>query len=140
MIITKYIKSAYSRATIAEVIPPGVKVSIAYTDNDSGEYIREASGYEADVETFRASIGGIYVNKPAPIIDPVSFMMLFPTASRVALRSSTDPVIADFLRMLDDTRLTTVDRNKTGVIEAIDYVSTAANLTQDEIERVKTGQ
>jgi hypothetical protein len=139
MTVTKYFKSSYPRGQIAAITPPGVNVTIAYIDKGSSEYIREVSGDEDAVEQFRAAIDGVEVGKPAAIIDPVTFMLLFPIAARVALRNSTDPVIVDFLRMLDDPRLSVVDRNKPVVIEAIDYVAAAVSIAQDDIERIKTG-
>jgi hypothetical protein len=139
MNVIKFIRSAYPRADIAAVIPPGVKVTIAYTDKAAGEYIREAAGDEVEVEAFRQAIGGVYVDKPAPILGPVEFMMLFPAAARVALRASTDLVVIDFIRMLDDPRLTSIDRNKPSVQAAIDAVAAAVNLTPAEIQAIKTG-
>jgi hypothetical protein len=138
-VVTRYIRSAYPRADIAAVVPGGVRVSIAYTDKAAGHYIREAAGEEAAVEQFRAAIDGVYVDRPAPIIGPVEFMMLFPAAARVALRASQDPVVVDFLRLLDDSRLTAIDRNKPSVRAAIDAVGAAANLSAAEIQAIKTG-
>jgi hypothetical protein len=138
-VVTRYIRSAYPRADIAVVIPVGVRVSIVYTDKAAGDYIREASGDENAVEQFRGAIDGVYVDRPAPIIGPVEFMMLFPAAARVALRASSDPVIVDFIRMLDDPRLTAIDRNKPSVQAAIDAVAAAVPMTDAEIQTVKTG-
>lgn len=137
--VTKYIRSAFPRADIAAVIPAGVRVAIAYTDKAAGEYIREASGNEDDVEQFRQSIGGVEVERPAPIIGPVDFMLLFPASVRVALRSSTDPSIVDFINMLDDPRLTSIDRNKPSVQKALDTIISSVDLTPSEIELIKTG-
>jgi hypothetical protein len=138
-VVTRYIRSAYPRADIAAVIPVGVRVSIVYTDKAAGDYIREAAGEEALVEQFRTAIDGVYVDRPAPIIGPVEFMMLFPAAARVALRTSTDPVVVDFIRLLDDPRLTAVDRNKPSVQAAIDTVAAVGGLSAEEINMIKTG-
>jgi hypothetical protein len=138
-VVTRYIRSAYPRADIAAVIPAGVRVSIVYTDKAAGDYIREAVGDEAAVEQFRAAIDGVYVDRPAPIIGPVEFMMLFPAAARVALRASIDPVTVDFVRLLDDPRLTSIDRNKPSVQAAIDTVAAAVGLSAEEIQTIKFG-
>jgi hypothetical protein len=138
-VVTRYIRSAYPRADIAAVIPVGVRVAIVYTDKAAGDYIREAAGDETAVDQFRAAISGVYVDRPAPIIGPVEFMMLFPAAARVALRASQDPVIVDFLRMLDDPRLTAIDRNKPSVKTAIDTVAAAVGMSTEETQAVKTG-
>lgn len=140
--ITKYIRSPFPRSDIASVIQNiqgDLRVSIVYTDKSAGDYIREVIGEDTTVEQFRVAINGVEVAKPASIISPVELMLLFPAAARVAIRASTDPVIVDFLRMLDDPRLLTIDRNKPNVSSAIDYCVAGQNLTAQQIDLIKTG-
>ena len=135
----KYFKSAFPRSDIAAVLPEGLKVSMAYMDQDTGEYIREVIGDETLIEPFRAAINGVEVKKPARLVNPVAFLMLWPAVARIQLRESDDPLVVDFLRLIDDPRLTSVDRNKSHLLELIDYCAAAVKLTPEQIARVKTG-
>ena len=57
-----------------------------------------------------------------PMLSPVEFKMLFTSAERIAIKSSTDPVVIDFFELISDPRLTQVDRNLQSVKDAIAYL------------------
>lgn len=42
-------------------------------------------------------------------ISVIKFLLKFTPQERISIRSSTDPVVVDWLRILDDPRLTTVE-------------------------------
>jgi hypothetical protein len=132
----QYIKTAIERAGLQPHLNAAIKIAIVYTDQ-SGNMVIQVDGENAAIETFRAAVAGTVVSKPAPPISPVQFMLLFPVAVRVQLRASTDPVIVDLLRLVDDQRLLQIDRNLPSVIEAIDYVGSAAGMTAEQIATVK---
>jgi hypothetical protein len=132
----QYIKTAIERADLQPHLNSAIKIAIVYTDL-TGNMIIQVDGENAAIEAFRAAVAGTVVSKPAPPISPVQFMLLFPVAVRVQLRASTDPVIVDLLRLVDDQRLLQIDRNLPSVIEAIDYVGNSAGMTAEQIATVK---
>jgi hypothetical protein len=132
----QYIKTALERAELQPHLNAAIKIAIVYTDQ-SGNMVIQVDGENAAIETFRAAVAGTVVSKPAPPISPVQFMLLFPVSARVQLRASTDPVIVDLLRLVDDQRLLQIDRNLPSVVEAIDYVGNAAGMTAEQIATVK---
>ncbi|MBB4287965.1 hypothetical protein [Roseospira goensis] len=68
---------------------------------------------------------------PAPAVPttytPPQFMAaLFTAPERIAIRAAreTDPVVDDFLTLIEDPRLTEVDRTDPGTVQAIQYLTT----------------
>jgi hypothetical protein len=65
---------------------------------------------------------------PAPTTyTPPEFMAsMFTAPERIAIRAAraTDAVVDDFLRLVEDPRLTSVDRTDAGTIQAIQYLTT----------------
>lgn len=57
-----------------------------------------------------------------PMVPPVEFKMLFTSAERIAIKASTDAVVQDFFELINDSRLTQVDRNLQSVKDAIAYL------------------
>ena len=55
-------------------------------------------------------------------LSPVEFKLRLTAQERVAIHASTDPVVVDFLRLIDDPRLTTVHLSLPSVIEAMQYL------------------
>lgn len=91
-------------------------------------------------------VNGVWVNPTVetiieatvvlPMVSPVEFKMLFTSAERIAIKSSTDPVVIDFFELINDPRLTQVDRNLQSVKDAIAYLVLVGIVTQlraDEI-------
>lgn len=71
-----------------------------------------------------------------PLLSPVEFKMLFTSAERIAIKSSTDLVVIDFFELINDPRLTQVDRNLQSVKDAIAHLVLVGIVTQlraDEI-------
>lgn len=83
----------------------------------TGHYLREQDGVwfgggpngpsyvQAIIDTYSDPTVG------RRIINTTDFMLLFTSAERVAIRASTNPVVVDFLRIIDDQRLLVVDLN-----------------------------
>jgi hypothetical protein len=84
-------------------------------------------------------VSGTWTNPPVstpaaevivvPMLSPVEFKMLFTSAERIAIKASTDAVVIDFFEIVNDTRLTQVDRNMQSVKDAIMYLETDGLLT-----------
>ena len=77
---------------------------------------------------------------PHPInnISPISFKLRFTSTERVAIYSAvdTDPVIKDWVSILDDQRLTTVDLTSDGTKDAVAYLVTKKILTQSRANKI----
>ncbi len=56
------------------------------------------------------------------LLSPVEFKMLFTSEERIAIKASTDAVVQDFFELINDPRLTQVDRNLQSVKDAIAYL------------------
>ena len=78
--------------------------------------------------------------EPQKLYTPPEFQAdLFTPQELHAIRASTDVVVAQWLRILDDPRLTSVDRTKPSTIAAIDYLASINLLTADRATAIKTG-
>lgn len=79
----------------------------------------------------------VHVVSPAPaadarLISPIDFMLRLPATTRVAIRASTDPVVQDWLRLLDDPRLLALDMNATATLSVVDYLQTKGLLSLED--------
>lgn len=91
-------------------------------------------------------IDGVWVNptitpteQATPQLDklsPIEFKMLFTSDERIALKSSTDEVVIDFMEIVNDARLTYVDRNLQSVKDAIEYLVSINILTQPRADEI----
>lgn len=81
------------------------------------------------------------VEPPAPVppkVSPVEFMLLFTSPERIAIKAArqTDPVIDDWLDIVQDPRLTHVDLGLKSTHDALDYLTAQGMLDagrKDEI-------
>jgi hypothetical protein len=85
------------------------------------------------------------VEPPAPVppkVSPVEFMLLFTSPERVALKAarSTDPVIDDWMDIIQDPRLTHVDLALQSTQDALSYAVSVNILTAERREQILTGQ
>lgn len=117
-----------------------------------------AALYDTDVPDTTVNgaelVGGEWVN-PAPVVppppapepavapkvSPVEFMLLFTAAERVAIKAAraTNPVIDDFLDIVDDTRLTHVDLGLTSTQEAVGYLALEGLIAEARIPVILSG-
>lgn len=74
-------------------------------------------------------------------VSPVEFMLLFTAQERVAIKASrtTDPVIDDFMDIIEDPRLTHVDLGLASTQEALDYLTTASKIAAGRKAEILTG-
>lgn len=87
------------------------------------------------------------VEPPAPVViptkvSPVEFMLLFKSPERIAIKAArpTDPVIDDFMDIVDDTRLTHVDLALQSTKDALDYFVFKTILTPERKDQILSGQ
>lgn len=68
-------------------------------------------------------INGAWVDYAVlPMVSPVEFKMLFTSQERIAIKASPNAVVQDFFEIINDPRLTYVDRNLQSVKEAVNYL------------------
>ena len=105
-----------------------------------------------DVVQGATLVDGVWVN-PAPVepvtpeptpteapkVSPIEFKLLFTSGERVAIKSSTDPVVQDFYEITNDPRLTHVDLGLKSTQDAIAYLVHVDILTQVRADAILAG-
>lgn len=83
---------------------------------------------------------------PAPVVypqvSPVQFKLLFTAPERVAIKAAraSDPVVDDFMDIVEDLRLTHVDLGLQSTQDALSYLVMQGLLTTERREQILTGQ
>lgn len=74
-------------------------------------------------------------------VSPVEFMLLFTSPERVAIKAlrQTDPIIDDFLDIIEDPRLTFVDLGLGSTVSAIDYLIYVGLVAPERKAEILTG-
>lgn len=117
-------------------------VAPIYSASDYG-WITEIGTVTAAAGEYRVeseAVPGVEVGNLIPT--PPEFLLLLTLTERAAIREAgaTDPVVADLLSMINDSRLTYVDLANVSVQEAVLYMTgKPALLTKDRAERVLSG-
>lgn len=65
-------------------------------------------------------------NLAIPKLSPIEFKMLFTSQERITIKASTNAVVQDFFEIINDPRLTYVDRNLQSVKDAVGYLESEA--------------
>ena len=75
-------------------------------------------------------------------VSPVEFMLLFNSPERVAIKSAriADPIIDDFLDIIEDPRLTVVDLGLQSTQNALSYFVALSILTEERKAEILLGQ
>jgi hypothetical protein len=79
---------------------------------------------------------------PQPIlVSPVEFMLLFTSPERVAIKAArlTDPIIDDFLDIIEDPRLTFVNLSLGSTLAALDYMIYTNLIAAERKAEIVTG-
>lgn len=108
------------------------EASVPYSDvefvdarDPSAKNIKVGSNVEQDSNgdyTFTLPVPEQSTTSKYPTISVVQFKMLLYPQERVSLRESTDPMIIDFLDLINDSRVTNVNLNLQSVQDSIEYV------------------
>ena len=77
-----------------------------------------------------------------PKVSPVEFMLLFTSPERVAIkaRRATDPIIDDWLDIVQDPRLTHVDLALQSTQDALAYLVSLDILTEERRDEILSGE
>jgi hypothetical protein len=76
-----------------------------------------------------------------PKVSPVEFKLLFTPQERVAIKAAraSDPVIEDFMEIVEDPRLTYVDLNLKSTQDALGYLVSKGILTDERKAQILEG-
>lgn len=74
--------------------------------------------------------------RPKVPISVLTFLRRFPQAKRIAIRASHDPIIDDFLALLDSTRKSEVELDDPDTIAGVGYLVSQGLLTEEEAAEV----
>ena len=77
-----------------------------------------------------------------PKVSPVEFMFLFTSSERVAIkaRRATDPIIDDWLDIVQDPRLTHVDLALQSTQDALTYLVSLDIITDERRDEILSGE
>lgn len=80
--------------------------------------------------------------KPPTSVSAVTFKLLFTSSERVSIYDSanSDPVIKDWLSILDDVRLTTVELNLSSTISVVNYLATKGLIANNRVNQILSGK
>lgn len=104
---------------------------IDYVDYQFGWQVGDRIFMDVDKE-MTVSVEGIKVS-------PIEFKLLFSAAERVAIKTSTDPIILDFFSIVEDPRLTEVNLALQSTQDSLDYLTTAKILAEGRKAEILTG-
>lgn len=97
-------------------------------DADTGEFVGVSPPDQPAVETSPDSQGEEVPANTEPCIpkqvSPIEFKLLWTPEERVAIKAmrASDPVVDDYLEIIDDPRLTLVDFGLANTQQAVDYI------------------
>jgi hypothetical protein len=112
------------------------------------EYINDDVTLKSDWEQIKADLEVEEENNSPeplvpllPLLTPVEFKLLFTPTERIAIKNTrpTDEILDDFMDIIDDPRLDTVNFNLQSTKDAIDYLVSIEVLTVERAVQVKTG-
>lgn len=74
-----------------------------------------------------------------PTVSAIEYKMLFTTPERIAIKTSTDPIVMDIYELLNDPRVTNVNMNLQSVQDALSYFVTKGLLTNERVAVILQG-
>jgi hypothetical protein len=97
-------------------------------------------------------VDGVLVPRPAPepvaptpaapvypTVGVIAFKLLFTAQERIAVKTSTDPVVQDFWQLVEDPRTTEVNLALKSVQDAIRYLESQSLIGEGRADEVLTG-
>ena len=74
-----------------------------------------------------------------PTVSAIEFKLLFTSPERIAIKTSVDPVVADFYSLIEDPRLTSVSLGLKSTQDALAYLEAVAILAPGRKAEILTG-
>lgn len=77
-----------------------------------------------------------------PTVSPIEFMLLFTGQERVSIKAerASDPIIEDFMSLVEDPRLTGVNLALQSTQDALEYLVSKSLITEDRRLEIIEGQ
>lgn len=77
-----------------------------------------------------------------PTVSPIEFMLLFTAPERVSIKGAraTDPIIEDFLSIVEDQRLTGVNLALQSTQDALSYLVAMSHITEERKAEILLGK
>ena len=72
-------------------------------------------------------------------VSPVEFKLLFTAQERVAIKSSTNPIVQDFFEIVNDPRLTMVNLSLKSTQDAVGYLAWNDLIEEERIAEILSG-
>ena len=125
----------------------GLFTRMAYAGTEPYEYEDEVV-CDAEPEAGSYWDGKQFIAPPAPqtppapaypVVSAIEYKLLFTALERIAIKTSTDPVIADLYELINDQRVTHVDLGLASVQHALDYMTEIGILAPGRKEEILTG-
>jgi hypothetical protein len=122
--------------TSSEVV---ATANLIFYDNQQRGWQVEGGTLFSDPNMDLYSLEGFETGKQ---VSPVEFMLLFKSPERIAIKAArpTDPVIDDFMDIVEDPRLTFVDLGLQSTKDALDYFVFKTILTPERKDEILAGQ
>lgn len=75
------------------------------------------------------------------VVTPPEFLLLFTASERIAIRTArgSDPVVADWLAILEDPRLSEVDVSRPATLDGLAYLASKGLITQARAAEIALG-
>lgn len=75
------------------------------------------------------------------VVTPPEFLLLFTASERIAIRTAraSDPVVADWLAILEDPRLSEVDVSRPATLDGLAYLAANDLITQARAAEIALG-
>lgn len=79
---------------------------------------------------------------PAQKVSPIEFKLLFTAAERVAIKAAraSDPMVDDFMDIVEDVRLTHVDLGLQSTRDAVAYLAAQGLIDPGRVSQVLSGE
>lgn len=93
--------------------------------------------YQSDVAQIGWQYDGVIFFEPAPPpeqprpISAVEFTLRFSVPESIAIRSSADPIVQEWVRRLDDPRLLELDLNRQEIADGLNYLVSQNLITAE---------
>jgi len=93
-----------------------------------------------DADDIRSALLATPENTP-PRLSPLEFKMCLTSAERISIRGAreTDPIIDDFMDLIEDPRLKVVDMSLQSNVDAIDYCIAQGHIAVERREDILAG-
>jgi len=69
-------------------------------------------------------------------VSPIEFKLLFTSAERIAINASVDPVVIDFMSIVDDQRTTKINLTIPSTVNALNYLVSLTLLADTRVDEI----